>query len=78
MEVTRYIFQSPYSNQVQVGKPDVSSAQETKGEEPQIIQQSSGKELSDVAVPKAAQTQADTPSQATPEPVIEVSLDTYA
>lgn len=49
MEVTRYIFQSPYSNQVQVGKPDVSSAQETKGEEPQIIQQSSGKELSDVA-----------------------------
>ncbi len=78
MEVTRYIFQSPYSNQVQVGKPDVSSAQETKGEEPQIIQQSSGKELSDVAVPKVAQTQADTPSQATPEPVIEVSFDTYA
>lgn len=78
MEVTRYIFQSPYSNQVQVGKPDVSSAQETKGEEPQIIQQPSGKQLGDVAVPKAAQTQASTPSQATPEPVIEVSLDTYA
>jgi hypothetical protein len=78
MEVTRYIFQSPYSNQVQVGKPDVSSAQETKGEEPQIIQQPSGKQLSDIPVPKAAQTQADTPSQTTPEPVIDGSLDTYA
>lgn len=26
MEVTRYIFQSPYSSQVQIGKPDTSSA----------------------------------------------------
>ncbi|MDO8453337.1 MAG: hypothetical protein Q7S59_02055 [Sulfurimonas sp.] len=23
MEITRYLFQSPYSNQVQIGKPDV-------------------------------------------------------
>lgn len=26
MEVTRYIFQSPYSNQVQIGRPDVNSS----------------------------------------------------
>lgn len=26
MDVTRYIFQSPYSNQVQIGRSDVSSS----------------------------------------------------
>lgn len=26
MDVTRYIFQSPYSNQIQIGRPDVSSS----------------------------------------------------
>lgn len=25
MEVTRYLFQSPYSSQVQIGRPDTSS-----------------------------------------------------
>ncbi len=30
MEVTRYIFQSPYSNQVQIGQPDTSSNSTSK------------------------------------------------
>ncbi|MCF6309327.1 MAG: hypothetical protein L3J19_02465 [Sulfurimonas sp.] len=30
MQVTRYLFQSPYSSQVQVGRPDVSSSGEQK------------------------------------------------
>jgi hypothetical protein len=78
MEVTRYIFQSPYSNQVQVGKPDMSSAQETKGEEPQIIQQSAGKRLADIPVPKPVQTQESTAAEPTLEPEVEGNLDTYA
>ena len=28
MQVTRYLFQSPYSSQVQVGRPDTSSSTE--------------------------------------------------
>ena len=28
MNVTRYLFQSPSSNQVQIGKPDLSSKEE--------------------------------------------------
>jgi len=30
MEVTRYLFQSPYSSQVQVGKPETSTSSNTK------------------------------------------------
>lgn len=32
MEVTRYIFQSPYSSQIQMGKPDLSSLTSDKNE----------------------------------------------
>lgn len=30
MEVTRYLFQSPYSNQVQVGRAETSTSSNTK------------------------------------------------
>ena len=30
MQVTQYLFQSPYQNQVQIGKPDPSSMEQSK------------------------------------------------
>ena len=32
MDVARYTFQSPYSSQVQVGRPDPSSKQDTQSQ----------------------------------------------
>jgi hypothetical protein len=78
MEVTRYIFQSPYSNQVQVGKPDASSSQETKSEDLKV-----DKRPSEAPLPKSMEVQkpievqkSQTPEGSTTEP--EVNLDTYA
>ena len=72
MEVTRYIFQSPYSNQVQVGKPDASSTQETKSEDLKV-----DKRPSEAPLPKPVEVQkSETPKDAGNEP--EINLDTYA
>jgi hypothetical protein len=35
MEVTRYLFQSPYSSQVQVGRPETSTSSNTSGADTQ-------------------------------------------
>ena len=32
MDVTRYTFQSPYSSQIQIGKPDPTSKQEAQAQ----------------------------------------------
>ena len=75
MEVTRYIFQSPYSNQVQIGTPDATSSQETKSED--FPSAATGqKQLSEIPALKPVQTEKSTDSKVTPK--VESSLDTYA
>lgn len=70
MEVTRYIFQSPYSNQVQIGKPDAVSSQEAKSEDLQL-KQTKIAPIGDSSV----KTQDSTDAKATPK--VEANLDTY-
>lgn len=71
MEVTRYIFQSPYSNQVQIGKPDATSQKEANSERLQLDQPKTAP-ISN----SSAQTQSSTDAKATPK--VEANLDTYA
>lgn len=70
MEVTRYIFQSPYSNQVQIGKPDVTSQ---KGVDVESF------EAKEIKIPVSNQNSVDTQNNAKSEtiPKIEVNLDMY-
>ncbi|MDD5399654.1 MAG: hypothetical protein PHQ93_00510 [Sulfurimonas sp.] len=70
MEVTRYIFQSPYSNQVQIGKPDTTTSQDKGGDMPQIIE-STSKAANKASAFEDSQTKGVTPK-------VEGSLDIYA
>ncbi|MEK6659851.1 MAG: hypothetical protein AABY36_09245 [Campylobacterota bacterium] len=70
METTRYIFQSPYYNQIQIGKPEVTGSKEKGSGDSQIIQ-STNKVASDAAVFKASQIKEVTPS-------VDGNLDIYA
>ena len=36
MNITRYIFQSPYPSQVQIGRPDPSAKQDVSGSQPDM------------------------------------------
>ncbi len=73
MEVTRYIFQSPYSSQVQIGRPDGGGGGQKNTQDDSALIKSTNKVLSDATNFKAAQTQ-EVEATVQPAPV----LDTYA
>ena len=54
MDVTRYIFQSPYSSQIQIGRPDVNSS---KNEGDSELIKSTNKSMNDAKIFQAAQKQ---------------------
>lgn len=70
METTRYIFQSPYYNQIQIGKPEVTASKE-KGDGGSQIIQSTNKVANEASSFKASQIKEVTPS-------VESNLDIYA
>ena len=63
MNVTQYTFQSPYSSQVQVGKPDMSAqkANETQQASSELIK-NTNTSLSEAQSFQSSQTQEVTPS----------------
>lgn len=74
MEITRYIFQSPYSSQVQIGRPESSGSSEQKSTSNDSgVVKAANTVLSEAATFKAAQTQE---VKATVES--NAILDTYA
>lgn len=36
MDITRYTFQSPYPNQVQIGRPDTTVKKDSSGDNPAV------------------------------------------
>lgn len=74
MEVKQYLFQSPYSNQVQIGRPDPSVEQNQKvQEQTQSLVSSTNQTAKEAQQFKATQTKEVTPSVAPKD-----SLDLYA
>jgi len=74
MDVTNYIFQSPYSSPVQVGRPDTSSVKK------QGVQKDSGAEIITATNEslKKAESFKNTQTQDVKATVESASLDTYA
>jgi len=70
METTRYIFQSPYYNQIQIGKPDASASRAKESDTSEIIQ-STNKVANEASALKATQTREVTPR-------VDNNLDIYA
>ena len=68
MDITRYTFQSPYANQVQIGKPEVSSI---KGDSE--LPKSTNESLKNAESFKATQIK-----EVTPKVSSDSALDTYA
>ncbi|DAB28071.1 MAG: hypothetical protein A2513_10715 [Sulfurimonas sp. RIFOXYD12_FULL_33_39] len=65
MEVTRYLFQSPYSSQIQIGRPDTSSVGSDKNsQDDSALLKSTNKSLSSAETFKATQTQEVKPTVA--------------
>ena len=74
MNISRYLFQSPYSSQVQIGRPDPSVKKEDST-------QSTGAELSkntNLTQQKAEQFKATQVSEVKPTVDSKQLLDTYA
>lgn len=60
MEVTRYLFQSPYSSQIQIGRPDVNSS--TSGEGDSELIKSTNQTMKEAQSFQASQTKEVTPT----------------
>ena len=69
MDVTRYTFQSPYPNQIQIGRPDTSVKQNENSDNPAV-----GK-TNDYSLQT---NEAIQPTEVTPDVKSEQLLDTYA
>jgi len=73
MEITRYIFQSPYSSQVQIGRPEtITTGGQKGGQDDAGLIQSTNQSLNNAEAFKATQVQDVKPT------VSSVGLDTYA
>jgi len=73
MQVNRYIFQSPYSNQVQIGRPDPSlSIEQTTSENTSGLMESTNTSLQNAQSFQATQT-----SEVTPTVTNDSLLDVY-
>lgn len=68
MDVTRYTFQSPYPNQIQIGRPDTSVKKDENSDNPAV-----GK-TEDYSLKT---TEAVQPKEVTPSVKSEQLLDTY-
>ena len=74
MQVNRYIFQSPYSSQVQVGRPDPSVGSEQKAQ-----QDTSGlMQSTNTSLQNAQSFQATQVGEVTPTVTSDNLLDIYA
>ena len=74
MEVKRYLFQSPYSSQVQIGRPDPSVEQNQKAQEQtQSLVSNTNQTAKEAQQFNSTQTKEVTPSVASKD-----SLDLYA
>ncbi|MCW8895575.1 hypothetical protein [Sulfurimonas sp.] len=74
MQVTRYLFQSPYSNQIQIGRPDTSSSTKQSGiENDSGLQKAANQSLQNAEAFKATQIQEVKPAVSSNS-----LLDTYA
>lgn len=75
MEATNYIFQSPYTSQVQVGRPDPSSTKESD-----TTTKNTAKETPVVAktIGEILQKEPQTTQQKVTPTITANSLDTYA
>jgi len=79
MEVSQYLFQSPSSSQVQVGRPDPSSKQSEPTKQESTTQSNASvpnESLKNAQSFQATQTQEVTPTVESSEPVN--GLDVYA
>jgi len=77
MEVTRYIFQSPYSSQVQVGRPEtITTGAQKSGQDDAGLIQSTNQSLNNAETFKATQIQDVEPD--VKSSLSSVGLDTYA
>jgi hypothetical protein len=72
MTVQSYIFQSPYSSQVQIGRPDPSAKQDSQGSDTQTLE-NTNQTLQEAKSFQATQTQDVSPSVTTNQ-----HLDLYA
>ena len=76
MDVTQYLFKSPSTSQVQIGRPDPTSKPQT---EEQQVQQQSFASASAKEQPEFTPSQSsDAPSSSTPEVNSSYLLDVYA
>ena len=73
MQVTRYTFQSPYPNQVQVGKPDTSSKSDDSSKNAELNSNTTNQTLQDAKTFEASQTK-----EVSPEVKANQLLDVYA
>ena len=75
MQVTRYTFQSPYPNQVQIGRPDASSKSEDSsgGTAGKLDAGTTNQTLQDAKTFEASQSK-----EVTPEVESKQLLDVYA
>lgn len=71
MNVSNYIFQSPYPSQVQVGKPDISATREEQSKE-------TGANIPNPSLEKAKSVQAVQTQEVKPKVETSSLLDTYA
>ena len=74
MQVTRYTFQSPYPNQVQIGRPDASSKSEdsSSSSATELDTSSTNQTMQDAKAFEASQTK-----EVTPEVASKQLLDIY-
>ncbi len=72
MTVQRYIYQSPYSSQVQIGRPDPSATKNSQGSDTQTLE-NTNETLQKAQSFKASQTQDVSPAVTTNQ-----RLDLYA
>jgi len=73
MEVKSYTFQSPYPNQVQIGRADTSSAQNEKAQqESASLAQESNETLKSAEMFTASQTQEVQTDVSSPEHLLDV------
>ena len=74
MQVTRYLFQSPYSSQVQVGRPDTS----TSGEQKSSVDDSGLQKAANQSLEKAQSFKATQTAEVKPTVSSSSTLDIYA
>jgi hypothetical protein len=73
MEVKSYTFQSPYPNQLQIGRADSSSAQNEKAQqEGATLAQESNQTLKSAEIFTATQAQEVQPDVSSPERLLDV------